>query len=213
MGNSAAAIPQPKGVITDVMMSGDMIPATPRLRMSLDRSLPLSLDNTWQTVPWVSTNTPYDTNTFITPRYNTANNSIMPNTGVQYDQNYTLELDFKFSHTKRPLTFQLRFCVPRPAGSGGPIYFPLPQSDQYTDLLSLSKTYTGGLLGNLLAIGNLSLTEDTSVMTNRVTYFRTLYSSLGAKQYGIQIQLRIAEGYAGNQRPQLVDAVMLLQPN
>ncbi len=190
-----------------------MIPASPRLRMSLDRASPIYIDGSWTTIPWKSVNAPYDVNTFQSSRYDSANNAIVPNTSVAYDQNYTLELDFKFSHTKRPLTFQLRFCVPRPVEQGGPIYFPLPQSDQYIDLLSLGKTFTGGLLGNLLSTLNLSLAEDTTTMTNRVSYFRTVYSSLGAKTYGIQVQLRIAEGYTTTQRPQLVDAVMLLQPN
>lgn len=194
--------------ITEGERQGDMLPATPRLRISLNRSFPLILNNTWQTIPYATGNTPYDVNTFIEPRYNTSTYTIYPNTKVSTDQAYQLELDFKFQHTKRPLTFQVRFCVPAPT----PIYFPLPQTDGYTDLRYIAKTYTGGLIGNLLTIGNLSLTEDTSQMTNREMYVRSIYSNLGIKDYGIQVQIRIAENYTGSDRPQMTDAVLLMFP-
>lgn len=199
---------EPSDAITLRMRQNDLLPSTPRLRVSLNRAAPLLLNSTWQTIPYVITNTPFDVNTFPDSRYDTTTSTIMPNTSVSSDQAYQLELDFKFQHTKRPLTFQLRFMVPAPT----PIYFPLPQTDGYTDLRYIAKTYTGGLVGNLLAVGNLSLTEDTTQMTNRETYIRSIYSALGIKDYGVRVQIRTAENYTGADRAQLIDAVLLMYP-
>lgn len=196
-------------VVTDTEIKGDMLPSTPRLRRSLDRSNPLTLDNNWQSIPFRSINTPYDVNTFQTADFNEEINAIMPSSELEEDQIYRIEMDLKFSHTKRPVHFQMRFRVPSPT----PITVPFPETDGFFDLLTVPTKYTGGLLGNLLNIANLSLEVDNSENISNITPpARTIYSAFGLKQYGVIPEIRISQAYTGADRPKLIDAILFMYP-
>jgi hypothetical protein len=204
-------------VITQSDRIGDGLMGSPRIRKSLNRANPLTLSNTWQSIPFRSVNTNYDTNTFENSsttgaRFDETSNTIFPNQALDIDQQYVVEMDFKFSHTRRPLHFQLRYVVPIPS-PGTPINFPFPETDGYFDLLEVSQTYTGLLTGNLLNIVNLSLGTDVTEKFSRVSSpSRIIYSAKGAKDYGVIPQLRIAENYTGTDAPKLVDAILFVYP-
>lgn len=199
----------------DKDVAEDRLPATPRLRVGINRSTPFVITESWQSIPYLdpamtnNPNAPYDINTFPHTAWDATNKKLMPNTSISNDQQYKVELDFLFSHTKRPVTFQFRFYVAAPT----PITYPLPQSQQYITLKKVQKVWTGGLLGNLLALANLSLAEDSSTMTDDVLYGRTLYSSLNSKQYGVQPQIRTLQTFASADRPKLTDAVLTMYPS
>jgi hypothetical protein len=201
-------IPDPdlSGVVQKYERTEDLLPSTPRQRVSINTVIPITLTDQWQNINFGNFS-PLDMSTFPAPgRYDFVNLKFVANPTSQSEQLYYIKLYAKITHKQRPVTILYRYVVPRPVEEGGDFLFPLPGSDKYSIVGSADKKYTGGLAGNLLAIGNLSLTEDTNTYPMHFERFDPLPISQILKTYGARIQMRTLETIASAaNRPKVTD--------
>lgn len=155
------------------------IPA-PRIRLNIQSNLVLT--TSWQTLDFAGTST-LNTNTYPMGPDGTNKYVYWDTTNKQFmfqapsDRNYTVTFNTKISSSAlisalnlTMATAQLRFVVPSPT----PIYFPLPDSDQATD------------------ISNIGL---TSVVRN--SYVLPIYANSVMRQYGLKLQMQISNTFLG----------------
>lgn len=195
---------EPSDAITMSQREADMVPATPRQRISFNRTTPLTLTGTWQDFPFVQTSQ-FDVTTFPSTRYDFTNKKLIANPNANYDQIYRVSLDLavKPNSTSDAVKIQIRFVVPRPAGEGGQITFPLPESLGYIELPDeLSGTTVTGLH------------FDYDVPTNSIIRQYGAYVQINYRSYRMNANLltgllsTVSTILNGTQRPQLTDAVL-----
>lgn len=194
-------MPDSRLYVADMERNRDMLPATPRQRVSMDRSVPLALTGAWQAVPFAAGASARDVNTFPVSRYDYANQLILANPMTGYEQAYNLSLDLSVNLNASNVYVKLavRFVVPAPT----PIYFPLPESQ-----------------------GRIDLPDQLMPPNGAVHFDYTVYTNAAIKDYGAQVQVRattyqlsgsgllggliglVTTVLSGNQRPTLTDAVM-----
>lgn len=150
--------------VTQMDRSKDQLSSLPRQRVST--SIPLILTDQWQTVAFVSGNSPFDTNSFSQSRWDFTNNKIVTNTDNVFEQGYTLRSDMSLQNVTGMSKVQLRFVVPAPT----PTYFPFPNSAT-TSFVDVT-----------------TLTIQNEVKNNTFGY--DIYTNSDFRQYGCQIQLR-----------------------
>lgn len=142
----------------------DRLSSLPRQRVSTNTALVLT--DQWQTVTFISGNSPFDMNNFSTSRWDFTNNKILTNPLNVYEQGYTLRFDMSLQNVTGMSKVQLRFVVPAPA----PTYFPFPNSST-TSFVDVT-----------------TLTIQNEIKNNSFSY--DIYTSADFRTYGCQIQMR-----------------------
>lgn len=210
MADSAAKLTvDTSGLITKQERLDDKLPSSPRQRISIDTTMPYTLTSTWQNISF-GQNSARDISTFPAPgRYDFNSLKFIASQDMAAEQQYYIHMYMKVTHKQRPVTVQFRYVVPAPTD----IPFPFPDGDGLVTIFRAQKVFTGGLLGNLVAIGNLSLTEDTTVLTEHHTRTDLVPIGMNLRQYGIRMQMRTVEtiSTAAN-RPKLTDCYAFIIP-
>lgn len=185
------------------MRTADMLPANPRQRVSIDRSNPYVLSQTWQDIQF-GNYAPSDKNTFPEPgRYDLVNHKFIANPHSEEEQQYYIMLYAKFTHKQRPVNIEFRYVVPRPSGD---YYFPFPDSDKAVILHSIPKVYTFNASG-------LPKAEDTSLLVAHTTRTDLLPVGSSMREYGARLQMRTQENITNvANRPKLVDCYAFILP-
>lgn len=198
-------MPEQRKYLSGMERAQDMMAATPRQRVSINRSTPMVLTGDWQTIPFVEGASASDTNTFPAPRYDFANQKVMANPATSWEQSYIFSLDLavQLNAANTGAKLSVRFVVPRPAPQGGPAYFPLPES-----------------------LGRVDLPDQIVAPAGAVHFDYVVYSNAAVRAYGAQIQIRatsyqlssggllgglvgaLTASPTGNNRPTLTDAVL-----
>lgn len=150
--------------VTQFSRSTDLLGALPRQRVSTNTALVLT--DQWQTLTFVSGNSPFDMNSFTSPRWDYVNSKLTPNPANNYEQGYTLRLDMSLQNVTGMSKVQIRFVIPAPT----PIYFPFPNSstNSFVDVTTL--TIQGEVKNN--------------------TFGYDIYTNSDFRTYGCQIQIR-----------------------
>lgn len=199
--------PNPRQYLAMQDRGMDMMGAAPRQRVSLNRATPLTLTEAFQPIPFTAYGNSRDVSTFPAPsRFDYTSRLIKANPNITADQTYNLQLDLAVAHSQVN-TFtrvSLRLYVPVP---NAPIYAPLPDSLQRVDIPD-------------------EVAPANSPAALRWTY--TLTAAANLRQYGAQLQIaatvyqrtllllgpvnvtKVSPQPSGNNRPQLVDAVLNL---
>ena len=164
--------------------NNEFMPA-PRLRASFNPATPMTITDTWTTIPYRMTGT-FDVNTFTTVAYNITTNSLTGSILEAPNKQYDIEVFYQITGALLPIhDIQLRFCIPAPT----PIYFPFPDTLKSTN------------------IGSVLISPFASV------YKQTIFFTAALLQYGCQIQIRTLGiiPLAINQ-PKLTDGALSLFP-
>lgn len=150
--------------VTQMARATDQLSSLPRQRVSTSTALVLT--DQWQTVSFVSGNSPFDMNNFTTSRWDFINNKILTNPLNNYEQGYTLRFDMSLQNVTGMSKVQLRFVIPAPT----PTYFPFPNSstNSFVDVTTL--TIQGEVKNN--------------------TFGYDIYTNSDFRTYGCQIQMR-----------------------
>lgn len=150
--------------VTQMARATDQLSSLPRQRVST--STALILTDQWQTVTFVSGNSPFDMNNFTTPRWDFTNQKLLTNPNNSYEQGYTLRFDMSLQNVVGMSKVQLRFVIPAPT----PTYFPFPNSAS-TSFVDVT-----------------TLTIGSEVKNNSFSY--DIYTNSDFRTYGCQIQMR-----------------------
>ena len=152
---------------TDVMNGS--LPPTPRFRVN--RTAQLTLSQAWQRIDFNGTSS-FNLNSFPlvagqsykTVDWDAVNKLFKFNSNA--DRNYVLTFNYKFAGGLRPASVLLRFVIPAPS----PVYFPFPETDKCTDLVTLE-----------------------SINDYRSFFELSVYANASMRQYGLGIELKTVQ--------------------
>lgn len=148
--------------LTAVDITSNLLPATPRQRVS--RNTVLALTDQWQTIA-LSTIAPYDVSSFTVPRWDATNSRIVFDPAMTIEQAYDLSFDYQITNVKGSSKVQLRFAILAPT----PLYFPFPED---------------------LGAGYVDMAEINMPGIFKRHFSYSVYTSTNIRAYGIQIQMR-----------------------
>ena len=172
--------------LTDRDFTDDERPDAPRMRRSLEG--PVRLTDAWTTLRFGISGA-FDQDTFPGGRYDEATDLIVAG-GLDATANYQIEFYYELTAAALPTTARLRFEIPRPAGAGGPVYFPFPDlPDPYIDLL-----------------------ETPARSPWRGMFPLRLYFNELVRDYGIRTQMRTGGSVLAAHRPTMQSGALSLFP-